>query len=125
MFSGSQTGIRRVALAQAGLAVVIALVYGSVAGLQAGFAALYGSLTALAVSAVLLGRERQAMRHPEWDQHRLMKQFIRTGIERLVVLLVLLVVGLGVMKLLPLPMLLGLVLAQLGWLAAMSGRQKN
>ena len=123
MFSGSQTGIRRVVLAQAGLAAVVSLVYGVMAGYQAGLAALYGSLTALAVSAVLLGRERQAMRHPEWDPHRLMKQFIRTGIERLVVLLVLLAVGLGVMKLLPLPLLLGLVLAQLGWLAAASGRQ--
>lgn len=95
------------------------------AGLQAGFAALYGALVALAVSAVLLGRERQAMRHPEWDPHRLMKLFIRTGIERLVVLLVLLAVGLGALKLSPLPMLLGLVIAQLGWLAAVSGQSTS
>ncbi|MFP5382308.1 MAG: ATP synthase subunit I [Gammaproteobacteria bacterium] len=125
MFSASQTGISRVALAQAVLAPVVALLYGAVAGFEAGLAALYGSLTALAVSAVLLGRERQAMRHPEWDQHRLMKLFIRTGIERLIVLLVLLVVGLGVLKLLPLPLLLGLVFAQLGWLAAASGSRRQ
>lgn len=125
MFSGSQTGIRRVVLAQTGLLPVVVLVGGVAEGFGAGLAALYGSLTALAVSAVLLGRERQAMRHPEWDQHRLMKLFIRTGIERLVVLLVLLVVGLGVIKLSPLPLLLGLVFAQLGWLAAMWGRSRN
>ncbi|MEW6413765.1 MAG: ATP synthase subunit I [Pseudomonadota bacterium] len=129
MFTGAPrigvSRIRRVALAQAGLAPVIALGWATMAGLQAGVAALYGALVALAVSAVLLGRERQAVRHPEWDAHRLMKLFIRTGIERLVVLLVLLVVGLGALKLSPLPVLLGLVIAQLGWLAAVSGQSKS
>lgn len=123
MFSGKLTGIRRVALAQAVLVPLVALAYGAFAGFEAGLAALYGVLTALAVSAVLVGRERQSMRHPEWDQHRLMKQFIRTGVERLVVLIALLVMGLGVLKLAPLPMLLGLVLAQLAWLAAATGRR--
>jgi len=125
MFSGSLTGIRRVALAQAIFAPVVALVYGAFAGFEAGLAALYGGLIALAVSAVMVGREQQAMRHPEWDQHRLMKQFIRTGIERLVVLTALLIMGLGVLKLAPLPLLLGLVLAQLAWLAAATGRRKQ
>ncbi|MEW6589538.1 MAG: ATP synthase subunit I [Pseudomonadota bacterium] len=122
MFTGAPrigvSRIRRVALAQAAMAPLVALVSGVFAGPLAGAAALYGSLTALAVTAVLVWRERQAMRHPEWDQHRLLKQFIRTGIERLVVLSALLVAGLGVLKLAPLPMLLGLVLAQLAWLAA-------
>lgn len=125
MFSGKLTGIRRVALAQAVLVPLVALAYGAFAGFEAGLAALYGVLTALAVSAVLVGREQQSMRHPEWDQHRLMKQFIRTGVERLAVLIVLLVAGLGVLKLAPLPMLLGLVLAQLAWLAAATGRRKQ
>lgn len=116
-------GIRRVALVQAAMAPLVALASGVFAGPLAGVAALYGSLTALAVMAVLVWRERQAMRHPEWDQHRLLKQFIRTGIERLVVLVALLVLGLAVLRLAPLPMLLGLVLAQLAWLAAATGRQ--
>ncbi|MFN3545532.1 MAG: ATP synthase subunit I [Thiobacillus sp.] len=123
MFSGSLTGIGRVALAQAGIAPIVALAYGAFAGLEAGLAALYGGVTAMVVSAVLVGRERQAMRHPEWDQHRLMKQFIRTGIERLVVLIALLVVGMSVLRLAPLPLLLGLVLAQFAWLAAATGRR--
>jgi len=84
---------------------------------------LYGVLVALAVSAVLVWRERQSIRHPEWDQHRLFKLFIRAGIERLVLLVGLLVTGLGVLKLAPLPLMVGLVLAQLAWLAAAtSGR---
>lgn len=125
MLSGSLTGIGRVALAQAGIAPVVGVAYGAFAGLEAGFAALYGGVAAMLVSAVLVGRERQSMRHPEWDQHRLMKQFIRTGIERLVVLVTLLVVGLSVLRLPPLPLLLGLVLAQLAWLAAATGRSKR
>ena len=122
MFTGNHTGIQRVALAQAGLALVAALISGGLAGVGAGLAALYGALAALAVSAVLVWHERQSMRHPEWDQHRLFKVFIRAGAERLLLLAGLLIVGLGVLKLAPLPLLLGLLLAQLGWLAAATGR---
>jgi ATP synthase protein I len=125
MFTGTHTGTQRVALAQAGLAPIVALAGGVFAGFDAGLAVLYGALVALAVSAVLVWRERQSMQHPEWDQHRLFKLFIRTGIERLLLLVGLLVVGLGVLKLAPLPLLLGLVLAQVAWLAAATGRNNK
>jgi ATP synthase protein I len=127
MFTGLRrfgiSGTLKVALAQAGLAPIAALAGWMFAGIGAGMAALYGVLVALAVSAVLVWREQQSMRHPEWDQHRLFKVFIRAGIERLVLLVGLLIVGLGVLKLPPLPMLLGLVLAQFAWLAAATGRK--
>ena len=122
MFTGISTGTRRVALAQAALAPLAALVCAAFVGSEAGLALLYGVLIALAVSLVLVWRERQSMQHPEWDQHRLFKQFIRAGIERLLVLVGLLFVGLGVLKLMPLPLLLGLLLAQLAWLAAAVNR---
>ena len=123
MFTGTPTGTQRVAMAQAVLAPVAALVGAALAGAAAGLASLYGVLVALAVSLVLIWRERQSMQHPEWDQHRLFKQFIRTGIERLLVLVGLLLVGLGGMKLMPLPLLLGLLFAQLAWVAAMTARK--
>jgi ATP synthase protein I len=126
MFTGDRrigiSGTQRVALAQAGLAPIAALMGWAFVGPATAVAVLYGVLVALAVSAVLVWRERQSIRHPEWDQHRLFKVFIRVGIERLVVLVVLLAAGLGVLKLAPLPMLLGLVLAQFAWLAAATGR---
>lgn len=126
MFTGipsiGTSGTRRVALAQVGLAPIAALSGGMLAGIEAGLAVLYGVLVALAASAVLVWRERQSMQHPEWDQHRLFKLFIRAGVERLVLLVGLLIVGLGVLNLAPLPLLLGLLLAQLGWLAAATGR---
>jgi len=122
MFTGIRrigiSGTLKVALAQAILAPIAALSGWVFAGVGAGLAVLYGVVVALAVSTVLVWRERQSMRHPEWDQHRLFKVFIRAGIERLVLLVGLLMVGLGVLKLAPLPMLLGLVLAQFAWLAA-------
>lgn len=126
MFTGTRridmTGTRRMALVQAALAPIAALVGGAMAGVETGLAVLYGVLVALAVSLILVWRERQSMRHPEWDQHRLFKLFIRTGLERLALLISLLAVGLGVLKLSPLPLLLGLMLAQFGWLAAATGR---
>jgi ATP synthase protein I len=125
MFTGFHTGTRRVALAQAGLAPIAALIGGMFGGVEAGLAVLYGALVALAVSAVLVWRERQSMQHPEWDQHRLFKLFTRAAIERLLLLLGLLGLGLGVLKLAPLPLLLGLVVAQFAWLAAVTGRSNK
>ncbi|HEY9097840.1 MAG TPA: ATP synthase subunit I [Thiobacillus sp.] len=123
MFTGSTTGTQRVAMAQAVFAPVAALVGAGWGGINSGAAALYGVLVALLVSLVLVWRERESIKHPEWDQHRLFKQFIRTGIERLLVLVGLMFVGLGVLKLMPLPMLLGLLSAQLAWLAVITSRK--
>ena len=123
MFHGIHSGIQRVAMAQAALALIAAVIGGVFAGVDAALAALFGGLVALAVSAVLVWHERQSKRHPEWDQHRLFKMFIRAGVERLFVLVGLLAVGLGGLKLSPLPLLLGLLLAQFGWLAAALGRK--
>jgi ATP synthase protein I len=124
MFTGTHTGPQRVALAQALVALLAGLVAGAVAGVEAGLAALYGALVALAVSGVLVWRERQSMRHPEWDQHRLFKLFIRAGVERLLLLVGLLVAGLGPLGLAPLPLLLGLAAAQLAWFAAAGWRRR-
>ena len=122
MFSGNHSGIRRVAIAQAGLALIGALVGAAVAGAAAGLALLYGGLVAMSVSAVLVWRERQSMQHPEWDQHRLFRLFVRAGVERMLLLVGLLAVGLGVLGLAPLPLMLGLGLAQLAWLVLATGR---
>ncbi len=123
MFSGKHTDTRRVALVQAGLAPIFALAAAAMGGYGVGLAVLYGALVAWVVSAVLVWRERQSMRHPEWDQHRLLKVFVRAGLERLVLLVVLLIAGFGVLKLAPLPLLLGLVLAQFAWLVVATTRR--
>jgi ATP synthase protein I len=123
MFNGNTSGTQRVALVQLGLAPFAALLGAVFAGFEAGLALLYGGWVACSISAVLVWRERQAIQHPEWDQHRLFKLFIRTGIERLLVLLSLLLVGLVLLKLMPLPLMLGLLVAQLAWLAVAVNRK--
>lgn len=113
---------QRVALVQAGMVPLAVLIGGGLADWTRGFAAGYGVLVALVVSGVLIWRERQSGRHPEWDQKRLLAQFIRTGIERVVLLVLLLALGFGVLHLTPLPLLLGLVAAQLAWLVVALNR---
>jgi ATP synthase protein I len=112
------TGIRRVVLAQAALIPAGGLTGSLAANIETGIAVGYGMLVALMVSLVLWRRERQAMRHPEWDQHRLFRLFIITGAERLAVLVALLAVGMAILRLSPLPQLLGLLGAQLAWVTA-------
>lgn len=122
MFTGTRghglAFMRRVALLQLTFAALGGLSGAVAFGVGAGIAVSYGALAAAALSAVLLWRERQSAAHPEWDQHRLLKLFFRAALERLLVLVVLLAIGLGVLELAPLPLLVGLVLAQFGWLAA-------
>lgn len=118
MRPGNHSGIRRVVWAQAAFLLPAALVGVMAGDRETGIAVGYGILVALSISLVLWRRERQAMRHPEWDQHRLFKLFILTGFERLVVLVALLAVGMAILRLSPLPQLLGLLIAQLAWLAA-------
>jgi ATP synthase protein I len=100
----------------------VAAIGGVSAGATVGTGVLYGALAALAVTLVLVWRERQSMRHPEWDQQRLLRLFIRASVERLLLLVVSLYGGLALLGLAPLPVLLGLMLAQFGWLAAMRRR---
>ncbi len=129
MFSGTRAHglafLRRAALAQVALAALGGLSSAIAFGVGAGVAVAYGAFTAAALSAILLWRERQSAAHPEWDQHRLLKLFIRASLERLFMLVGLLAVGLGVLKLAPLPLLVGFALAQFGWLAAtVRGRRR-
>jgi ATP synthase protein I len=120
------TGPTRVALAQAGMAPLIAIFGFVFSGGAAALAACYGVLVALAASLLIMWRERVAIQHPEWGGRKLFGLFIRTGLERLFAVVVLLAVGFGVLKLAPLPLLLGLAVAQTGWLAAgMPGRNRQ
>ena len=115
-------GLNRVVLAQAGLAPLAAGAAAAASGSAAAVAVLYGVLVALAATGILVWREHQAMRHPEWDQRRLYRLFVRTAIERFLLLVGLLAFGFGVLRLMPLPLLTGLVVAQAGWLGAVGSR---
>lgn len=95
------------------LAILGYLVAGSAAALGVG----YGVITALAASVLMVWRERTTLRHPEWDGRKLFGVFILSGLERWFTVILMLGIGLGVLKLSPLPLLLGLATAQLAWLS--------
>ena len=112
------TAPTRVALVQAGMAPILAMSGLVFAGRAAAAALFYGVAVALVASVLMVWRERTAIRHPEWDGRKLFGVFVLTGLERLAAVVLMLGIGFGVLRLSPLPLLVGLVLAQMAWLAA-------
>jgi ATP synthase protein I len=94
------------------------------AGRSTALAVVYGVLVALAASMLLVVRERTTRQHPEWDGRKLISVFMLAALERLLAVGLMLGIGFGVLRLSPLPVLLGLALAQLAWLAVVFERRK-
>lgn len=114
MLTGSEKGV----LFQGIATPLVAVVAFVMAGGGAALAAFFGCLAGVAASGVLLWRERRAKAHPEWDQRKLFGWFIRTAVERLLAVAAVIGLAFGVMKLAPLPLMLGLVVVQTGWAIA-------
>ena len=95
------------------------------AGAAAALAILYGVATALVASLLMVWRERSTLRHPEWDGRKLFGVFILSGLERWVAVILMLAIGFGILKLSPLPLLLGLAASQTAWLGAVFGSRNN
>jgi len=120
------TAPARVALVQAGMAPLLGLGGFIAAGDAVALAVFYGVATALVASLLMVWRERTTLQHPEWDGRTLFGVFILSGLERWLAVILMLGIGFGVLKLTPLPLLLGLALAQIAWLAvAVSDRNKK
>lgn len=120
------TAPARVALVQAGMAPLLGLGGFIAAGAAAALAVFYGVATAVAASLLMVWRERTTLQHPEWDGRKLFGVFILSGLERWFTVALMLGIGFGVLKLTPLPLLLGLALAQLAWLTvALPDRNKK
>ena len=112
------TAPARVAGVQAVMAPLLAILGFFAAGSAAALAVFYGVATALVASLLMVWRERTTLRHPEWDGRKLFGVFILSGLERWFTVILMLGIGLGVLKLSPLPLLLGLAAAQIAWLSA-------
>ena len=112
------TAPARVAWVQAVMAPLLAILGFFAAGSAAALAVFYGVATALVASLLMVWRERTTLRHPEWDGRKLFGVFILSGLERWFTVILMLGIGLGVLKLSPLPLLLGLAAAQIAWLSA-------
>lgn len=112
------TAPARVAGVQAVMGPLLAILGFFAAGSAAALAIFYGVATALVASLLMVWRERTTLRHPEWDGRKLFGVFILSGLERWFTVILMLGIGLGVLKLSPLPLLLGLAAAQIAWLSA-------
>ena len=119
------TAPARVAGVQAVMAPLLAILGYFAGGSAAALAILYGVATALVASLLMVWRERTTLRHPEWDGRKLFGVFILSGLERWFTVIVMLGMGLGVLKLSPLPLLLGLAAAQIAWLSAVLSVRNN
>ncbi len=87
-----------------------------IAGVGAALAVFYGVAIAWVASVLMVWREHAATLHPEWDGSRLFRLFARTEAERLIAVVLMLGFGFWILKISPLPLLLGLALAQMAWL---------
>lgn len=119
------TAPARVARVQAVMAPLLAILGFFAAGSEAALAVFYGVATALVASLLMVWRERTTLRHPEWDGRKLFGVFILSGLERWFAVILMLAIGFGVFKLSPLPLLLGLAVAQIAWLAAVFAGRNN
>ena len=81
-------------------------------------AALYGVMIALANTGLLMWRMRRGA-HEELSARQHLKGFYRSSVERYLLIVVLFGVGMGVLKLLPLVMMVGFALGQLAWIVAL------
>ena len=109
-------GVRRVLLSQAVLTFLTGAVIFVSLGVAAGLAALYGGATAL-ISTWLLGRRVQRIPETPAQAHAGVQLALYAGIlPRFIVTLALLGIGIGGLKLFPLPLIAAFAVAQLGFL---------
>lgn len=119
------TAPARVAWVQAVMAPLLAILGFFAGGSAAALALFYGVAIALVTSLLMVWRERTTLRHPEWDGRKLFGVFILSGLERWLAVILMLGIGFAILKLRPLPLLLGLALAQTAWLSAVFVGRNN
>lgn len=108
--------MRSTLIAQAALVLVAAGFFAMTMGSASFIAALYGGMVAVVNAALLIWRSHQGQRHNHADGLRHLRSFYQSGVERLVAVLGLLAIGFGVLKLVPLPLLMGFVAGQVGFM---------
>jgi ATP synthase protein I len=103
----------RVVSLQAVLAVFVASLVYFLLGKEAAKAVLFGGAVAVANALFLIWCVRAGSRRPIQDARQELAWLVRFSMERFFLVALLLVAGLGWLKLLPVPLLMGFVLGQL------------
>lgn len=113
----------------AGLQIVTSVVVGALGyvlqGEMVAKAVLYGGTVALMGTLLLLWRMRRSERSMLLEAHQHVWLFYRSGLERFLVVCVLLALGMGPFNLVPFAVLIGFVAGQLAWVIAPLQREKS
>lgn len=81
-------------------------------------AVLFGGAVALANTGLMVLRWWRGLRAYHCDGERHLRSFHRSSLERFFVVVVLLATGLALLRLTPLPLMLGFIVGQLAWVIA-------
>jgi len=121
-----ESSVHRTAVLQIGISVVAGAIAYALEGGAEAVAAIYGGVVALIGTLLLLWR-MQSNKHKtlkEAQQHLWI--FYRSGLERFLVIGILLAIGMGIFKFVPLAVLIGFVASQLAWIIApLQGENKS
>ncbi len=99
--------LRRLLMVQLALLSVVAAFYFALKGGAEAAAAAFGGAIAFANSSLLAWRARQTERGKALNAHQSMRVLIRTVAERYLLVGMLFALGMGVLKLAPLPLMVG------------------
>ncbi|MEE8342716.1 MAG: ATP synthase subunit I [Gammaproteobacteria bacterium] len=116
--------MRNALITQVFVVLVVAGIYAGLVGAASALGAVFGGCISITNGLLLFWRLNRGGKHPSGDPGRHLGSFFALAIERFVVVTVLFAMGMGVLKLVPLPLLLGFIAGQVA--LVMSGlRTRN
>ena len=121
-----ESSVHRTAVLQIIISVVVGVIGYAVQGEAEAKAAVYGGVVALMGTLLILWRMQRSKEKTLLEAHQHLWLFYRSGLERFLVICVLLAIGMGTLKLVPLAVLVGFVAGQLAWIIApLQGEKKS
>ena len=121
-----KSSVHRTAVLQIIISVIAGVVAYALEGEAEAGAAIYGVVVALIGTLLLLWRMQSSKHKTLKEPQQHLWRFYRSGAERFLVLSILLAIGMGTFKLVPLAVLVGFVASQLAWIIApLQGKNKS
>ena len=120
-----ESSIHRTAVLQVVISVVVGMSGYALQGEAEAKAALYGGVVALMGTLLLLWRMQSNKQKTLLEPHQHLWLFYRSGLERFLVICVLLAIGMGPFNLVPLAVLVGFVAGQLAWIIVPLQRERK
>jgi len=120
-----ESSVHRTAVLQIVISVVVGMLGYAVQGEAEAKAALYGGVVALVGTLLLLWRMQRSKEKTLLKAHQHLLLFYRSGLERFLVICVLLAIGMGPFNFVPLAVLVGFVAGQLAWIIAPLQRERK